>query len=134
MANIDLKNDIKTLVGLDVQAISSSTTTAGNIIDTQDFESLTFVQVLGALTDGTYTLLIEDGEDSGLSDAAAVADDFLVGTEASTVLSAANGISRIGYVGKKRYVRASVVSATVTTGATAGVVAIQGSPRHSVVA
>jgi hypothetical protein len=134
MASIDLKNDIKELVGVDVQAIGSSTTTVGNIIDTLGFESTTIIQFLGALTDGEYTLLIEDGDDAGLSDAAAVADDFLIGTEANTQLSAANGISRIGYVGKKRYVRVSIVSTNVTTGATAGAVVILGSPRHAVVA
>lgn len=135
MASIDLKNDIKTLVGLDIAAIASDTTTVGNIIDTLGFESVTLIQALGAYTDGNYTLLIEDGDDAGLSDAAAVADDFLIGTEASTVLSAANGISRIGYAGKKRYVRASIVSDTVTTGvASATVLAVLGSPRHAVVA
>jgi hypothetical protein len=118
MSSVDLKNDIQELVAVDVQAISSDTTTVGNIIDTASFESATFVQFAGALTDGNYTLLIEDGDDAALADAAAVADDFLIGTEAATVISAANGISRIGYVGKKRYVRASVVSDTVTTGAT----------------
>lgn len=134
MSSIDLKNDISTLIGLDLAAISSSTTTVGNIIDTAGFESCTFIQAIGTLTDGTYTLLIEDGDDSGLSDAANVADDFLVGTEASTVLSASDTNSRIGYVGKKRYVRASIVSATVTTGvAAAGVVTVLGSPRHAAV-
>lgn len=135
MSSIDLKNQIKELVAVDFAAIASSTTTVGNIIDTLAFESATFIQALGAYTDGNYTLLIEDGDDSGLSDAAAVADDFLIGTELATVLSAANGISRIGYVGKKRYVRASIVSDTVTTGvASAGVIAILGSPRHAIVA
>jgi hypothetical protein len=134
MANIDLKNDLKELVGVDIQAISSDTTTVGNIIDTAGFEAVTFVQATGAYTDGNYTLLIEDGDDSGLSDAAAVSDDFLIGTEAATVLSAANSVSRIGYVGKKRYVRASIVSDTTSTGATAGVIAALTSPRHAVVA
>jgi hypothetical protein len=134
MANIDLKNDLKELVGVDIQAISSDTTTAGNILDTAGFEAVTFVQATGAYTDGNYTLLIEDGDDAALSDAAAVSDDFLIGTEAATVLSAANSVSRIGYVGKKRYVRASIVSDTTSTGATAGVIAVLTSPRHAVVA
>jgi len=135
MSSVDLKNNISTLVGLDLAAISSSTTTVGNIIDTAGFESTTFVQAIGTLTDGTYTLLIEDGNDSGLSDAAAVADDFLIGTEAATVLSVSDTNSRIGYVGKKRYVRASIVSATVTIGvAAAGVIAILGSAHSNPVA
>jgi hypothetical protein len=126
MATKDLKNNISDSIGVNIQAISSNTTTAGSIIDTSGFESVTFIQAIGAYTDGTYTLLIEDGDDSGLSDAAAVADDFLIGTEAATDLSAANSSSMIGYNGKKRYVRASIVSTSVTTGATAGCVVVRG--------
>jgi hypothetical protein len=133
MASVDLKNDIGIEVGVDIQAISSDTTTAGNEIDTQGFESITFLQATGAYTDGNYTLLIEDTDTAG-SGYAAVADDFLIGTEAATVLSAVNAASRIGYVGKKRYVRASIVSDTVTTGATAGVIAVKGAARHNAVA
>jgi hypothetical protein len=133
MANIDLKNDISNVDAFTPATIATDTTTAGSIIDMQDFESLTFLLRASTYTDGTYTPLIEDGDDSGLSDAAAVADAFLIGTEADAALSAA-GESRIGYVGKKRYVRLSYVSTSTTTGATLDAVAVKGSPRHSVVA
>jgi hypothetical protein len=126
MATKDLKNNIDDSIGIDIQAISSDTTTAGNIIDSSGFESVTFIQATGAYTDGTYTLLIEDGDDAGLSDATAVADDFLIGTEAATALSAANSSSMIGYNGKKRYVRASIVSTSTTSGATAGCIVVRG--------
>jgi len=134
MASIDMKNDVKGLIALDIQAIASDTTTVGNIIDLAGFESVTFFQESGAYTDGSYTLLIEEGDDAALADAAAVADSSLVGTEADTAISAANAVSSIGYVGGKRYVRASVVSASVTTGATVGALAVIGSPRHAPVA
>jgi len=133
MASIDSKNNIKPEIALDIQAIASDTTTVGNEIDTAGFESVSFILETGAYTDGNYTLLIEDTDTSG-SGYAPVADSFLIGTEADTVLSAANGVSRIGYVGKKQFVRASVVSDTVTTGATVGGLAVLGSAHHNPVA
>ena len=130
MSSIDLKNDISNESAFAPVVIASDTTTAGAIIDTSGFESCTFLNRVSAFTDGTYTPLIEDGDDAGLSDAAPVADDFLSGTEAALV---AAGDSSIGYVGKKRYVRISFVSASTSTGATVDSVAVLGSPRHAAV-
>jgi hypothetical protein len=124
----DLHNNVDVVVAKNPTDISSSTTTAGNIIDTKGFRTIEFVLYTGTRTDGTYTPLIEEGDDSGLSDAAAVADANLQGTEADAAISASNAAKRVGYiVGNKRYVRLSVVSATVTTGCTAvGAIAIKG--------
>lgn len=125
MASIDLKSKIKQEVALNIQAISSDTTTAGNEIDTAGYESVVFVLQAGTLTDGDYTLLVEDSDTSG-SGYVAVSDDFLIGTEASTQLDTSNTASRIGYVGKKQYVKVSVVSANTTSGGTVGAIAILG--------
>jgi hypothetical protein len=76
------------------------------------------------LVDGTFTLLLEDGDDAALADAATVDSDFVVGT--LPALSASDSAGSAGYVGKKRYVRASLVSTVVTSGGTVGVVAIKG--------
>lgn len=131
MATMDNHNVISPAVALNTQAISSSTTTAGNIIDMQGFESLEFIILAGSMTDGTYTPLIEHGDASNLSDAAAVADDYLYGTEAAAAIAhgSDNTLTRIGYHGNKRYVRLSLVSASVTTGGTLGAVAIKGHPH-----
>lgn len=127
MASVDLHNKIQERNALNFQTIASDTTTAGVIIDTLSFESVEFILKTGAVTAGDVTALIEDGDDAGLSDAAAVADQFLLGTEAATILNAANGNSRIGYNGKKRYVRLSAVtdnSANLEVGA----IAVLGAP------
>ena len=48
--------------------ITTDTTTAGAIIDTADFDlGIYFALASTTYTDGTYTLKIEDGDDSGLS-------------------------------------------------------------------
>ena len=58
------------------------------------------------------TPLIEESDNN--SDYTAVADANLTNTEASAALSAA-GVSSIGYVGFKRYVRATAVTAAAST-------------------
>jgi hypothetical protein len=123
----DLYNDVSSKIALNTQLINTDTTTNGVIIDTKGYESITFIFHSATLTAGTFTPLIQDGEDSGLSDAAAVADDFLIGTEAGAAFAATddNKTKRIGYVGKKRYVRFNVVSASSADG-TVGVVAVLG--------
>ena len=133
MGQRDLHNHLNQKVALDTAAISSDTTTVGNIIDMQGFESLEFLLQLGAITDGAYAVLIEDGDDSGLSDAAAVSDAFLLGLEATAAFTATDDdkVSKIGYIGPKRFVRLSIVSTGTTTGAAAvGATAVQGHARH----
>lgn len=124
MSQFDSASGMAASVALNTAAISSSTTTNGNIIDTQGYNGLTFLLNVGARTDGTYTPLIRHGDASDLSDVADVDDADLVGTEAGAVISAANTVKKIGYVGNKRYVRLSVVSSSVSSGATVGGTAI----------
>ena len=125
----DLSSKLNPVVALNTQAISSNTTTVGNIIDTKGYNSLDFALVTGTITDGDYALTIEDGDDSGLSDAATVASDFIVGTlPAFTEDTDDDAVKHCGYVGKKRYVRVSVVSTNVSTGGTVSVLGTLGFP------
>lgn len=126
----DLKNDINVLDAFSIVEVTTDTTTTGNIIDMQGYQALTFIFQLGTLTDGTYTPLIRHGDDSGLSDVADVADAQLIGTELAAVLSVSNTLSKIGYVGYKRYVRSDIVSASTSSGAFIGAIAIQSAARH----
>lgn len=126
----ELYSSYKVSNALDTQAITTDTTTNGDIIDTAEYGSLLFVIQSGTLTDGTYTVLIHEGDESNLSDASAVADADLTNTEASASFAATddNTVTKIGYVGSKRYVRLSLVSASTSSGGTLGAIAIQGSP------
>jgi hypothetical protein len=111
-------------------AISSNTTTAGAIIDTAHFDAgIYFALAATTYTDGTYALKIEDGDDAALADAADVATTQLVyGTlpSVSAVLADGSDYSKEGVIGTKRYVRASIVSTGVTTGATLSLICIKG--------
>jgi hypothetical protein len=126
------KKEITTLqkpeIALNVQAITTNTTTVGNEIDTASFGGgINFIVFTGARTDGILTPVITECDTSGGS-FTAVADEYLVKQDPSSsvvpetqaVLSAANSVAKIGYIGQKRYVKLSFVSTSITSGLTAG--------------
>lgn len=123
----DLHNNIKTEVARNIGAISSNTTTAGNIIDLQGYHSVEFIILSGTITDGTFTPLLQEGDAANLSDAAAVADSDLLGTEAAATFISTddNTVKKLGYIGGKRYVRLSIVTTGVTSGGTISAIAVK---------
>lgn len=126
----DLTRSIKNEIALDIQAITTDTTTDGNIIAASDADKINFTVLSGAYTDGSYVVKIQHGDQSNLSDASDVADTDLLGEdiesanapESQTTIAATNKIKKIGYAGVKAYVRLSIVSTSVTTGATLGAI------------
>jgi hypothetical protein len=122
----DLHNNITVSNALDTQVISTNTTTVGDIIDTKGNSAVEFVIQSGTLTNGAFAVLIEEGDAANLSDAAAVADADLLGTESDAGFAATddNTVTKIGYIGDQRYVRLSIVSTSVTSGGTLGAVAV----------
>ena len=125
----DSKTTKKSIFAVNPTAISSNGTTAGNVIDLANFNSLTFDVFVGNRTDGTFTPLVQHSDNG--TDFIDVADDFLIETEIATAISTANTIKSIGYVGGKRYIKLSIVASVITTGATAGALAILGHPNYS---
>lgn len=115
----DLKNDIGVAVALNPATIATDTTTNGNVIDLQGYESATFVIGIGTRTDGTYTPLLKESDVSTFGgEENAVDDADLIGTEAAAALTASNTVKTLGYKGSKRYLRLSVVSTSTTSGTT----------------
>lgn len=111
---MDLHNNLhfKTLFPPLAAQTNSDTARVSSIIDTANYDSLELVLINGTNTDAnaTFTVLVEDGDDSGLSDNAAVADADLIGleTEAGFQFDDDTEPRKIGYKGKKRYVRVTV--------------------------
>jgi hypothetical protein len=122
-----------------VRAIAPAAATAddtpwvGEVIDRQGFEGLTFVVATGALADAdaTFAVLVEHGDAANLSDAAAVPDTELLGSEADAGFdfSADNATRKIGYAGAKRYVRLTVTPANNTGNAFLAAVAVLSHPH-----
>ena len=110
--NKDLHNQVSVGVAIALTAVADGEDVVGAVIDRQGSEGLEIIFQVGAYTDGSVTPLIEDSDDNVTY--AAVADANLTNTEASAALSAA-GVSNIGYVGFKRYVRATAVTAAGST-------------------
>ena len=133
----EIHNNVKVLKARTSSAISSNTTSAGDIIDLAGYGSCEFVMLSATLTDGAYAPLIEVGNDSGLSDAATLTGASLLGTTAlgSFALTDDNAVKKIGFrVNSFRYARLSIVSTAVTTGGTIGAIAILGDPAIAPVA
>lgn len=122
----DGHNDVKGVVALDTAAITTDTTTVGNIVDTLGFETAEFFIQSGTLTDGTYTVILEDGDDSGLSDAAVIAAEFRLGSLPDFALTDDDTVFRVGSISKKRFQRLSLLSAATTTGGTLGSTCVLG--------
>lgn len=123
----DLHNNIKPEVAFNTRTLPTNTTTNGNIIDMKGFDSLEFILLSGVLTDGSYVPLIEEGDASDLSDASAVADADLLGTESEVSYIPTDDIAKkIGYIGNKRYVRLSIVTTSISSGGVMSAIAIKG--------
>jgi len=103
-----------------VAAGTDNTAYVSQILDMQGFEAAELLVLIGANTDAdvTFTVLIEDGDAANLSDAVAVPDAQLLGTEAlaSFQFDDDNECRKIGYIGNKRYVRATITPANNAAG------------------
>ena len=108
----DLHNQVSVGVAIALTAVANGEDVVGSAIDRQGSEGLEIIFQVGEYTDGSVTPLIEESDNN--SDYTAVADANLTNTEASAALTAA-GVSSIGYVGFKRYVRATAVTAAAST-------------------
>lgn len=136
MSSRDLMNNIHPVRGLSplAAAVADDTAQVSQIVDTLGYESATFVILTGTLADAdaTFTVLVQDGDAANLSDAAAVADTDLIGTEslAGFAFGDDNEVRKIGYKGGKRYVRVTITPANNTGAAPLAGVWILGHPKH----
>ena len=129
MSNNDLFNNINAKRGISpYDHATGDAAVSTEIIDMQPNSSLTFAIATGSLADAdaTFTVLVEEGDASNLSDATAVADADLLGTEALAgfTFAADNSVFKIGYKGIKRYVRLTITPANNTGAALLCVIAI----------
>jgi len=116
-----------------VAAVSNNTAYVSEILDTANFTVNVLVILTGSLADAdaTFTVLLEEGAASNLSDAAAVADGDMLGTEAGASFTFANDdtTKKLGYIGSKRYIRATITPANNTGNAFVAAVWAQSGAR-----
>lgn len=127
----------KAVKALSVTAISEDGATNGDSVDRYQASGnrgsfhggVVFVALAGTVTDGTYTLSVEDSDNG--SDWAAASDYDVQGGAA--VLSASNTVAELGYNGTKRYCRLVVTADDTDTGGSVGAVAyLEGGQKRAV--
>lgn len=108
--NLDLKRALSP-----VAARTDNTAIVSEVLDTRGAGSAMLAIMIGANTDAnaTFTVLIEESDAANMSGATAVADADLTGTEALAgfAFDDDNECRKIGYVGNKRYIRATITPA-----------------------
>lgn len=131
----DLHNNIDVRRAISPVSVADNTAQVSQIIDMQGFSSCEFIIATGSIADAdaTFTVLIEDGDDSGLTDAAAVTDTNLLGTEAAAGFQFDDDdtTKKIGYRGTKRYVRMTITPASNASAALLAAVAVLGHPANA---
>ena len=111
---------------------TDDTALVGAIIDRLGYDSLTYLIQTGTLADAgaTWTVLLEESDDSGMSGANAVADIDLIGTEALAGFNQATDLKclKLGYVGNKRYTRLTITPSGNASAAPISSMALLGRP------
>lgn len=130
----DLMNEMTPKRVISPVSVADNTAQVGEIIDRKGFESLTYVIATGSLADAdvTFTVLLEEGDAANMSDAAAVADADLIGTEALAGFryDDDNECRKLGYKGSKRYTRLTITPANNSSASVIAAVAILGHPEN----
>lgn len=129
---MDLFNNVNPKRAISPVSVSDTTAQVGQWVDRLGFQKLLFLILIGSVADAdaTFTVLVEDADASNQSDAAAVADEFLLGTEALAgfQFDSDNLTRKIGYRGLKRYVRLTITPVSNASAAVIGAVALLGAP------
>lgn len=116
----DMTNSKQVKRVLSPVSVADNTAQVGQIIDHQAFDAATYVILTGSLADAdvTFTVLLEESDDSGLSGSNVVADADMVSQSSSAPETAAgfqfdddNEVRKLGYVGSKRYTRLTITPA-----------------------
>lgn len=114
----DLHNSITVAKNISIATLGASS--VGTIIDLQNVNALEYVISSGTITTGTFTPLLEHGNDSSLTDAAAVPANQLLGTYAGATFTGSgdsNKAKNLGYIPTVfRYVRLTLVGTATPVG------------------
>lgn len=131
----DLHNNVKVSRAISPVSVADNTAQVSQILDTANYAANELVILTGSIADAdaTFTVLIEEGDASDLSDAAAVADADLLGTEAQAgfQFDDDNETRKIGYIGTKRYIRATITPANNAAAALIAAVWVQSGARKA---
>lgn len=128
-----MKRDLKSTHDV-AQSINPGAKLTGTIngtgVDTQGYESALCVVDVGAWTDGSHTLKLQDSPDNATWTDTPAADQQGVFTPITSA-GQQNTPQRVGYVGSRRFVRAVSTVTGTTTGAIYGAMFVRGDARFN---
>ncbi|UIK04901.1 hypothetical protein [Neorhizobium galegae] len=134
----DLAHHLAVKRAISPVSVADNTPLVSQIISLAGYEKAMFAIAIGSVADAdaTFTVLVEHGDQANLSDAAAVPDSQLTGTEADAGFKFDNDdqTRKIGYVGPKAYLRMTITPAGNASAALIAAVAILSGSRYSPVA
>jgi hypothetical protein len=109
----DLHHNVTFTKAISPQAFSSDTPLVSSIIDRLGYDQVEFALLVGSVgdADATFAVLLEDADEVGFNVTnAAVADQYLLGTEVLAAFTFANDdvTRKLGYIGGKRFLRLTV--------------------------
>lgn len=118
-----------------VAAVTDNTVQTSTILDTYGYGSAMLGLITGTLTDAdaTFAVALTESNDSGMAGANAVAAADMIGTLAlaSFDFSADNVCKKLGYIGGKRYLQATITPAANTGNLFVAGIWILGKPVHA---
>lgn len=116
-------------------SVADTTAQVGQVIDHQMYKDAMYVIATGSIADAdaTFTVLLEESDDSGMSGANAVADADLIGTEALAgfQFDDDNECRKLGYKGVKRYTRLTITPVANASAALLSAVCVLGKPAFA---
>lgn len=128
----DIHNHLSAIRAISPVSVSNDTAQVSQVADLQGYNACELTINIGSVADAdaTFTLLVEESNDN--STFTSVGDDDLLGTEAlaSFAFDSDNTCRKIGYVGNKRYVRATITPANNTGAALMSAMWLLGHPMH----
>ena len=130
----DLHHNVGAAVAVVEQAIVADATVVGEIIDTKGFESLEYIAQVGTITTGPLRFILEEGDDSGLSDVAVVPSDEVLGNLTGFIVTDDDAVKRVGSIGKKRYQRLTLEGENTSVIDFVSAVAVLGHPHTAPIA
>lgn len=130
---LDHHSNIKCSRAFSPANTTDDTAMVSQILDTEGFFANELCIISGSIADAnvTFTLLLEEGDSATLTDAASVADANMIGTESggTPLFSDDNKVWKLGYIGSKRYIRATLTPSGNTGDCYVAMIWCQGHPR-----
>lgn len=116
----DLMNSLDPKVLVPPQVVTDGSSILSSALDVRNTRSVTFIIILGTITDADadWTVTVHEGSTDTQADHTAVADTDLIGTEALAGFDFADDTlcKKIGYNGIADYVSLEIDNGTANTG------------------